>query len=110
MWTTFQLIITLYIALFVPETDPELKKMLDEAKAKKKEATGGPGIKRQDSISKRRAGKKTKNKRKKFKNTLMRSSSHKKLFEYDPTVVMETCETEEDLSESDEEETEPDLK
>ena len=46
MWTTFQLIITLYIALFVPETDPELKKILDEAKAKKKEAAGGPGIKR----------------------------------------------------------------
>ena len=35
IWTTFQVIITIYIALFVPEVDPELKKLYDEAEAKK---------------------------------------------------------------------------
>ena len=36
IWGTILLLITIYIAAFVPETDTELLKLLDEEKAKKK--------------------------------------------------------------------------
>ena len=35
IWGTILLLITIYIAAFVPETDAELLKLLDEEKAKK---------------------------------------------------------------------------
>lgn len=49
IWTTIQLITTIYIAFFVPEIDPELKKILDDAKAKKSAGQDSPAIKKADS-------------------------------------------------------------
>lgn len=75
LWTSFQLMVTVYIALFVPEKDPELQADLDKkSKTKSKEADGPPASPR------RKASKKSSKKKKKSK--VARSPSSKRVFEF----------------------------
>ena len=102
IWPAFQLLITIYIALFVPEKDPELQKVA----SKEKEMSFDDLIKDGPPLQRRRSsGKKNRNKgKKKKKRRLMRSNSRTRLTEF--------LETQEDASDSEkeEEESEPDLK
>ena len=75
IWTTIQLITTIYIAFFVPEIDVELKKILDDAKAKKSAGQDSPAIKKADSQKKRISKKSRKVKR---NRSMVKSSSNDK--------------------------------
>lgn len=70
IWSSFQLIITAYIAFLVPEKDEELQKMISE----KKTANGPP-------TSPRKGGKRKGKGKKKKRRPVQRSSSSRRVFE-----------------------------
>ena len=111
IWTSFQLLVTIYIAIFVPEGDPEPKEANDEGfKSPRK---GSDGISQPHSPVRRSSSFRKKNKNKKKKRFQMaRSPRHgggsKTFFEFPDNDTK--SESELDDSDSEEQETEPDLK
>jgi len=101
LWSSFQALITFYIAFFVPEVDPELLAEIEATKAAKlaikAKGAGSPRNKKKN--------KKGKNKHKKL---TQRSQSGNKLVDVN---IEERVSTAEDEQSSEEEmETEPDLR
>lgn len=74
IWASFQLFITAYIAIFVPEMDPELEKVVAASQQKSTSSTDANG----PPSSPRKRGKKKKASKK--KKPVLRSSSSRRIF------------------------------
>ena len=108
IWTSFQLLVTIYIALFVPEGDQDADTKVESDKTVKK---GGDGFSQPESPRRRSSSFRKKNKKKRKKTVqVSRSPRHaggKQVFEFpDPSK----SDSELDDSDSEEQETEPDLR